>query len=101
LSNEEHHVALPKLYGAPAYARPPRIYDPSPRTPDLDDLPIEAFRTDEDVAVISAYGVGSAMAIAGPAGSSVVVGNGSSKRDSLQARPFSLKSLSRLLSGKD
>jgi hypothetical protein len=45
---EEQHVALPKLYGAPAYARPLRIVPPSERPFDPDDLPIEAVQTDEE-----------------------------------------------------
>jgi hypothetical protein len=45
---EEQHVALPQLYGAPAYARPLRIVPPSPRPFDPDDLPIEAIQTDEE-----------------------------------------------------
>ena len=45
---EEQHVALPKLYGAPAYARPePRVVL-SPRPFDPDDLPIEAVQTVEE-----------------------------------------------------
>ena len=45
---DEQHVALPKLYGAPAYARPPRPSADTPRPFDPDDLPIEAVRTDEE-----------------------------------------------------
>jgi hypothetical protein len=45
---EEQHVALPQLYGAPAYARPLRIVPPSLRPFDPDDLPIEAIQTDEE-----------------------------------------------------
>jgi hypothetical protein len=45
---EEQHVALPQLYGAPAYARPLRIVPPSERPFDPDDLPIEAVQTDEE-----------------------------------------------------
>jgi hypothetical protein len=48
LSIEEQHVALPKLYGAPAYARPPRLAATSERPFDPDDLPIEAFQDEED-----------------------------------------------------
>ncbi len=44
----EQHVALPKLYGAPAYARPPRPVADTSRPPDLDDLPLEADQTDEE-----------------------------------------------------
>ena len=45
---EEQHVALPQLYGAPAYARPLRIVPPAQRPFDPDDLPIEAVMTDEE-----------------------------------------------------
>ena len=45
---EERHVALPQLYGAPAYARPLRIVPPSERPFDPDDLPIAAVMTDEE-----------------------------------------------------
>jgi hypothetical protein len=45
---EDQHVALPKLYGAPAYARPPRAVEDSPRPFDPDDLPISAYQTDEE-----------------------------------------------------
>ncbi len=45
---EEQHIALPKLYGAPAYARPLRIVADTPRPFDPDDLPITAIQTDEE-----------------------------------------------------
>lgn len=45
---EEQHVALPKLYGAPAYARPLRIVPPTERPFDPDDLPIEAIQTPDE-----------------------------------------------------
>jgi hypothetical protein len=45
---EEQHVALPKLYGAPAYARPLRIVADTPRPLDADDLPIDAVQTPEE-----------------------------------------------------
>jgi hypothetical protein len=49
LAIDEQHVALPKLYGAPAYARPPRpVTDTIDRPFDPDDLPIEVFQTDEE-----------------------------------------------------
>ena len=48
MSIEEQHVALPRLYGAPAYARPPRLATASERPFDPDDLPIEAFQSEED-----------------------------------------------------
>ena len=45
---DEQHVALPKLYGAPAYARPAAPVAATPRPFDPDDLPIEAVQTDEE-----------------------------------------------------
>jgi hypothetical protein len=48
VSIDEQHVALPRLYGAPAYARPPSTAPTAVRPFDPDDLPIEAFQTDED-----------------------------------------------------
>jgi hypothetical protein len=45
---DEQHVALPQLYGAPAYARPAPIVEETPRPFDPDDLPIEAVQTDEE-----------------------------------------------------
>ena len=48
MAMDEQHVALPKLYGAPAYARPAAIVDETPRPFDPDDLPIEADMTDEE-----------------------------------------------------
>ncbi len=50
VANEDHgHVALPKLYGAPAYARPLVVaVEPVDRPFDPDALPIEAVQTDEE-----------------------------------------------------
>jgi hypothetical protein len=48
--NDEHaHVAMPKLYGAPAYARPPVVPVASAERPfDPDDLPLESERTRDE-----------------------------------------------------
>jgi hypothetical protein len=50
-NNEGQHVALPKLYGAPAYARPPAAVAHTTRPIDPDDLPLEAERTEEEQAL--------------------------------------------------
>jgi len=47
------HVALPKLYGAPAYARPAVAVAHTPRPVDPDDLPIVAHMTEDDIAVLA------------------------------------------------
>ncbi len=48
MAMDEQHVALPKLYGAPAYARPVAPVAVAERPFDPDDLPIEAIQTDEE-----------------------------------------------------
>jgi len=48
--SEEQHVALPRLYGAPAYSRPARPAEVLVRPFDPDELPLEAERTEEDLA---------------------------------------------------
>ena len=46
---QQLHVALPRLVGAPAYARPPRTAVAETARPfDPDDLPITAHMTAED-----------------------------------------------------
>ncbi|TAK00861.1 MAG: hypothetical protein EPO36_07080 [Chloroflexota bacterium] len=47
------HVALPKLYGQPAYARPAVAVAHTPRPVDPDDLPIVAQMTEDDIAVLA------------------------------------------------
>lgn len=51
---EEEHVALPSLYGAPAYARPPLRVTPTALPLDPDDLPIAVEQTDEERAIAEA-----------------------------------------------
>jgi hypothetical protein len=91
LSIEEQHVALPKLYGAPAYARPAPIAEPTPRPFDRDELPLEAVMTDEERDIAEhmparAYATISyapETETAGPSGNSARIG----------ARPFRLKAI--------
>lgn len=45
------YFALPKLYGAPAYARAPTVVPESERPFDPDDLPIAAEQTDDERAL--------------------------------------------------
>lgn len=52
-NDPEQHVALPGLYGAPAYARPPKPVPDHNRPFDPDDLPIEADRSEEDRAALA------------------------------------------------
>jgi len=48
VSIDERPVALPKLYGAPAYARPPIKVQPTPRPFDPDQLPLRAHQTEDE-----------------------------------------------------
>ncbi len=48
MSIDEQHVAMPKLYGAPAYGRPPVPAETVARPFDPDELPIEAELTEEE-----------------------------------------------------
>lgn len=49
MSIDERPVALPKLYGAPAYARPPVApISPVPRPFDPDQLPLQVDQTEEE-----------------------------------------------------
>jgi hypothetical protein len=102
VSNEELHVALPKLYGAPAYARPPRPIEERPRPIDFDDLPIEAFRTGDDLALLGSSGGSGLTSDSGSNGHgrSQPASGAGSEPTGLEPRPFSLKSLSRFISGR-
>ena len=92
---DDQHVALPKLYGAPAYSRPPRPVEESERPFDPHDLPIEAFQTDDEREM--------AETLAGrpyaPGGGAYIEGNGKATKHP-QARPLSLRAIAgRLLKG--
>jgi hypothetical protein len=88
---EEHYVALPKLYGAPAYARPPRPVETDQRPPDPDDLPLEAFRTDEDHVLAAAIEDPDTGPTGGPEDHART-----DRAGGLQARPFRLRALGRI-----
>ena len=65
LDEQQHHVALPKLYGAPAYARSAPVVAETPRPLDPDDLPIDAIQTPEERELVAslpahAYAAGGA-----------------------------------------
>lgn len=62
------HMAMPRLMGQPAYARPPRpLAVETPRPLDPDDLPIEAFRSEEDQLLAARLARGGVDADAGQA----------------------------------
>lgn len=99
MAMDEQHVALPKLYGAPAYARPAPVVDTTPRPFDPDDLPIAAVQTDEEREIAAtlpahAYAPGGAPSARDPR---------SGRRDgepSLNPRPLSLRALAGRILGQ-
>jgi hypothetical protein len=69
---DEEHVAHPRLYGAPAYARPPLQITPTVLPLDPDDLPIAVYQTAEEREIAerllaSPYGVAERPGPAEPA----------------------------------
>jgi len=97
VSIDEQHVALPKLYGAPAYARPPHVADTAARPFDPDDLPIEAFQDEDDRAFAA-----SLPARAWAPGGVALDGSdqrGESDRRTLRGKPLSLRSIAGRLLG--
>jgi hypothetical protein len=80
-------AAMPKLYGAPAYARPPVVAVNAVERPfDPDDLPLESERTQEDQELISQLQPHpyERVAVAPPPGSGTRSGT-------LHGRPFRLR----------
>ena len=95
---DEQHVALPKLYGAPAYGRPPRPSAETPRPFDPDDLPIEAVRTEEEQELISS--LPPEVYAAGGSKGNGRRGAGHDDDPVLRPRPLSLKALAGRILGQ-
>jgi hypothetical protein len=53
IEDQYQHVALPQLFGAPAYARPVPAVMPAVRPFDPDALPLAADMTDEERAFVA------------------------------------------------
>lgn len=96
---DEQHVALPKLYGAPAYARPTPPVEVAARPFDPDDLPIEAVMTDEEREIAAAL---PAHAYA-PGGAYIDLDarRAGSGEPELDPRPLSLRALAGRILGTD
>jgi hypothetical protein len=98
LAIDEQHVALPKLYGAPAYARPPRQVTAEVDRPfDPDDLPIEVLQTPEEREIAAALPAHT-YAPGGHIASPPTAGTGT---PTLQPKPLSLKALAGRILGGD
>jgi hypothetical protein len=95
---DEQHIALPKLYGAPAYARPAPVVNDTPRPFDPDDLPIEAAQTDEERELAASL---PAHAFApGGAHPGTESHNGHDAHHELSPRPLSLRTLAGRILGQ-
>jgi hypothetical protein len=99
VSLDEQHVALPRLYGAPAYARPVSAAPGTERPFDPDELPIEAYRHDEERDVSSelpayAYAAGGVDLARTPS-------SGSGHRHRLRPRTLRLRAIAGRLLGGD
>lgn len=88
-ADEQRHVALPKLVGGPAYARPVVTVQFSERPFDPDELPLVVAMTDEERAILDEDRSMAERAAALPP-------------PKLASKPFSLRVLSsRILGGRD
>jgi hypothetical protein len=103
LSIDEHHVALPKLYGAPAYARPSAPVATVPRPFDPDDLPIDALMTEDErefASGLPARAWAPGGAIAEPRDAPAHAHDGHPEPIGLRPRALSLKTIAgKLLNG--
>lgn len=89
MSLDEQHVALPKLYGAPAYARPRPPVEPAPRPFDPDELPIAAARSPEEQRFAETLPARTYF----PGGGVATERADSANGNGLKARPFRLGSI--------
>lgn len=98
MSIDEQHIALPKLYGAPAYARPPRPTTGVERPFDPDELPLEALRTEDEQEFAELL---PARAYA-PGGADLGRnGHGNNGRSELRPRSFNFRAIAGRLLGGD
>jgi hypothetical protein len=97
---EEHHIALPKLYGAPAYARPPRVAPISPRPLNMDDLPIEAVQSDDERALVASLPPGADDVIGARDRTGRLAAGNATADSMLEPRPLSLRALAGRILGQ-
>ncbi len=99
---DEQHVALPQLYGAPAYARPVIEVEEAPRPFDPDDLPIEAIMTPEERDLAASLPARSYLPGGGQLSGQKAAypATPADKRPTLHPKPLSLRALAgRILGG--
>jgi hypothetical protein len=90
MDEQLQHVALPKLYGAPAYARPAVAVAHTPRPLDPDDLPIVAYMTAEEIDLVARLPMSDGRVPATPGGGVATMAPPSDV--SLRPRTFSIRS---------
>ena len=95
-NDDRGHVALPKLYGAPAYARPPVVpVQPVERPFDPDEFPLASELSPEEQAQLE-------QLVARPYDGAASSGELPAQRDgtpTLRGRPFRLRSIGSILKG--
>jgi hypothetical protein len=95
-------MALPKLYGAPAYARPSVIpVAPVDRPFDPDDLPLEVAQTEEERDLVAEV---IARPYSSEPGEQVAMASGDGTQEGsplLRGRPFRLGSITSRFRGDD
>lgn len=105
MSIDEQHVALPRLYGAPAYARPAAPVATVARPFDPDELPIEALMSEEDREFAAnlparAWAPGGTI-VEGRESGHAHDGHSQNSRPTLVPRPLSLRKIAGKLLGGD
>jgi hypothetical protein len=101
VANDDHHMALPKLYGQPAYARPVIVpVAPVERPFDPDDMPLEVVQTNEERELVAQLAGQSYTGgeVGDPVGSAHGGREGSPM---LRGRPFRLGSITSRFRGGD
>lgn len=106
-ADPDPYFALPRLYGAPAYARPPRVVPETERPLNPDDLPIAADQTDDERAVASLLQASGSFRAGDPVlgdwngqGASLEAGSDNGDRAGV-ARRFSLRALTHRIGPRD
>lgn len=97
MATEDQHVALPKLYGASATARPAPVVKEAPRPFDPDQMPIAADLTDDEREFVEKL-----PPVAFLPGGGFILGSGDGTEGSVpkrRRRPFFLRALTGRLFG--
>jgi len=100
VSIDEQHIALPKLFGAPAYARPAAPVATTPRPFDPDDLPLVVYQS-EDEREFSSNIAARAYAADGSLSAGANGFGSSTGANHLQPRSLSLRAIAGRLLGSD